>query len=108
MHFSYRTTKKAPYLPVTRVELAVCAVDSADIVLLCGTIAVHEQVGAPRTEDLDTWLGPSSDPDILSRTARVLFLPDQLLGDGHANDPKDHDGYKPPAVPPPGDRLRTR
>ncbi|WP_157847735.1 hypothetical protein [Streptomyces violens] len=55
----------------------------------------------------DMTLGPSTDPDLLSDTARVLLLPDQLLGDGRANDPKDRDGYNPSGTPIPGERLRT-
>ncbi|MEU6114309.1 hypothetical protein ABZ840_07155 [Streptomyces sp. NPDC047117] len=107
VHFTYRTTKTAQYLPEPRVALAVCALDSADAVLLCDTIDVYDGVGVPRAEDGDTWLGPDSDPDRLSHTARVVLLPDQLLGDGRAHDPKDHDGYDPPDLPSPGDRLRT-
>ncbi|MEU0392318.1 hypothetical protein ABZ208_05945 [Streptomyces sp. NPDC006208] len=106
VHFAYRTTKARP-LPVTSVELAVCAVDSADVVLLCSTIAVDDRPGDSRLEDGDSWIGPVTDPD-LSDTARVLLLPDQLRPGLHAGDPKDDDGYDPPLLPGPGDRLHTR
>lgn len=102
MHYTYQLTM-ADELPETRVELAACAVDSADVVLLCDTISVHQHPRIPM-EDRDSWIG--SDPN-LSNTARVVFLPDQLLDDGRAHDPKDHDGYTPPRLPMPGDRLRT-
>lgn len=104
VHFGHRTTMTGT-LPTSRVELAVCAVDSADIVLGCGTITVHDEPGAARVQDGDTWLGPGFGSD-LSDTARVLLLPDQLVPDLHAGDPKDADGYVPPLLPIPGDRLR--
>lgn len=107
VRFSYRTTATA-HLPETRVQVAVCAVDSADVVLLCDTVDVYEGVGVPPVETGDSWIGPGAEqgPD-LSETARVVLLPDQLLGDGRAGDPKDHDGYVPPRLPTPGDRLST-
>ncbi|MFE2856542.1 hypothetical protein ACFXJO_36155 [Streptomyces lavendulae] len=104
VHYTYRLAM-TDTLPETRVELAACAVDSTDVVLLCDTINAY-QSPTPLTEVRDAWIGPGSDPD-LSRTARVVLLPDQLLDDGRAHDPKDHDGYTPPGLPLPGDRLRT-
>ncbi|GAA4930801.1 hypothetical protein ACFPM3_02815 [Streptomyces coeruleoprunus] len=104
VHVTYRTTRTEP-LPETMVELAVCAIDSANAVLLCATIAVHEVPGESPVEDTDLWIGPSTDP-ALSRTARVVVLPDQLRHGLHAGDPKDGDGYVPPDVPAPGERLR--
>ncbi|GLX37549.1 hypothetical protein Sros01_36220 [Streptomyces roseochromogenus] len=104
VHYTYRLAM-TDTLPETRVQLAACAVDSTDVVLLCDTINVH-QSPSPLAEVRDAWIGPSPDPD-LSRTARVVLLPDQLLDDGRAHDPKDHDGYAPPGLPLPGDHLRT-
>ncbi|MET9608289.1 hypothetical protein ABZZ17_39735 [Streptomyces sp. NPDC006512] len=104
MHYTYRLAITAT-LPETMVQLAACAVDSADVVLLCDTFYVHQYPWTPG-EDRDSWIGPGSDLN-LSDTARVLLLPDQLLDDGRAHDPKDHDGYTPPRLPMPGDRLRT-
>ncbi|MER5888190.1 hypothetical protein ABT160_30585 [Streptomyces sp. NPDC001941] len=104
--FDYRVTRTGP-VPESRVSLAVCAVDASDMVLLCTTVSV-ERDGAPSPEKGDGSLGPTgSDPD-LSRTARVLFLPNQMKDDGRAGDPKDHDGYTPPRLPGPGDQLRAR
>ncbi|WP_190123522.1 hypothetical protein [Streptomyces inusitatus] len=106
VHFTYDITKTDDLVEV-RIELAACAVDSADVVLLCGPINVYN-IDSPGVEKGDSSLGPNSAPDPdLSGTARVLLLPDQLLDDGRAHDPKDHDGYKPPGLPTPGDRLRT-
>ncbi|MDN0196963.1 hypothetical protein [Streptomyces sp. S.PNR 29] len=106
VHFTYRAVQEG-LLPEASVELAACAVDSADVVLLCDIIAVERaEPGDARVADGDSWLGPVSESD-LSDTARVLFLPDQLKPDLHAGDPKDSDGYVPPAIPGPGDRLRT-
>ncbi|MFK0259638.1 hypothetical protein [Streptomyces sp. NPDC090445] len=79
--------------------------DSADVVLLCDTISLHQSSMTP-VEDSDAWIGPAGTVN-LSGTARVVFLPDQLLGDGRAHDPEDRDGYTPPRLPVPGDRLRT-
>lgn len=108
VHFTYRTTKTG-HLPTVVAQVAVCAVDSADVVLLCDNISVHdESPGGSRVEDGDSWIGPS--PGLkpgLSGTARVLLVPDQLLLGPHAGDPKDDDGYVPPRIPGPGERLRT-
>ncbi|MFH7594511.1 hypothetical protein WDV06_05315 [Streptomyces racemochromogenes] len=104
VHYSYQLAM-TDTLPEVRVELAVCAVDAADIVLLCDTVSAYQYPATPLEAD-DAWIGPNPDPD-LARTARVVFLPDQLLGDGRAHDPKDHDGYTPPRLPTPGDHLRT-
>ncbi|MFE7933986.1 hypothetical protein ACFU6S_35760 [Streptomyces sp. NPDC057456] len=56
--------------------------------------------------DGDAWTdaGPGLDPDV----ARVLFLPGDPHRGPHAGDPKDDDGYVPPRVPEPGERLHTR
>ncbi|MFI8386825.1 hypothetical protein [Streptomyces sp. NPDC085540] len=104
MHYTYRLSK-SDVLPETMVELAACAVDPADVVLLCGTIYVHQYPETP-LEEGDSWIGAGSEVN-LSGTARVVLLPDQLRDDGRAHDPKDHDGYTPPRLPAPGDRLRT-
>ncbi|MFF3847747.1 hypothetical protein [Streptomyces sp. NPDC002328] len=105
INFGYRSTKTEP-LPDTMVELAVCAVDSAKIVLLCSSIIVHDTPGDPWVEEGDSWIGAGSEMD-LSATAGVVLLPDQLRGGLHPpDDPKDGDGYVPPLVPAPGDRLR--
>ncbi|MER8187365.1 hypothetical protein [Kitasatospora sp. NPDC094015] len=106
VHVSYRATQTG-MLPPVSVELGVCAVDAADTVLLCTTIAVQRADTGTATGDADTWLGPATGPD-LARTARVLVLPDQLRPGPHAGDPKDGDGYLPPRLPLPGDQLRTR
>ncbi|MEU8500094.1 hypothetical protein [Streptomyces lavendulae] len=102
MHYTHRLAM-TDMLPEARVQLAACAVDSADVVLLCDTIYVHRPP-SPLAEVCDAWIGPSPDPD-LSRTARVVLLPDRLLDDGRAHDPKDHDGYALPGLPLPGDHL---
>ncbi|MBZ6472331.1 hypothetical protein [Streptomyces griseocarneus] len=104
VHYAYRLTRTGT-LPETMVQIEACAVDSADVVLLCDTISVHQTPETP-VEDRDSWIGPGSDSH-LSRTARVVVIPDQMLDDGHAHDPKDHDGYTPPRRPGPGDKLRT-
>ncbi|KUM86206.1 hypothetical protein AQI88_41430 [Streptomyces cellostaticus] len=106
VHFSYRTSKKG-MLPEALVELAACAVDSRDVVLLCQAIAVDNSPGEPRVEAADSWMGPGTGLH-LSDTARVVLLPDQLRPGVHAGDPKDSDGYVPPSLPAPGDRLRMR
>ncbi|MCM2580537.1 hypothetical protein [Streptomyces meridianus] len=105
MHFGYRSTKAEP-LPEAVVELAACAVDSADVVLLCDHITVHDAPGDPRVAEGDSWIGAGSDRDV-SDTVAVVLLPDQLRGDLYPpGDPKDDDGYVPPRTPRPGDRLR--
>ncbi|MFC6593534.1 hypothetical protein [Kitasatospora paranensis] len=104
VHFSYRKTATSA-LPELDVQVAVCAVDAADVVLLCGVI--HAQQADPRIEDGDSWIGPADLPRSLSDTARVVLLPDQLRPGLNADDPKDGDGYVPPAIPGPGDRLRS-
>lgn len=58
VHFSYRATA-TEHLPETRVQVAVCAVDSGDVVLLCDTVDVYEGVGVPPVETGDSWTGPS-------------------------------------------------
>ncbi|MFC9324853.1 hypothetical protein [Kitasatospora sp. NPDC057015] len=104
VHVSYRKTATSD-LPEVNVEIAVCAVNAANVVLLCGTVDARQ--ADPRTEDADSWIGPADLPRSLSDTARVVLLPDQLLPGLHAGDPKDGDGYVPPGVPLPGDQLRT-
>ncbi|MGW5847132.1 hypothetical protein ACWFQ8_04035 [Streptomyces sp. NPDC055254] len=104
MHYTYRLAM-TDTLPEPMVQLAACAVDSADVVLLCDTISVHQYPETP-VEDRDSWIGPGSG-QTLSDTARVVLLPDQLRDDGRAHDPKDHAGYTPPRLPMPGDRLST-
>ncbi|WP_345709282.1 hypothetical protein [Kitasatospora paranensis] len=59
MHFSYRKTATSA-LPELDVQVAVCAVDAADVVLLCGVI--HAQQADPRIEDGDSWIGPADLP----------------------------------------------
>ncbi|MET8166282.1 hypothetical protein ABZT34_18830 [Streptomyces sp. NPDC005329] len=56
--------------------------------------------------DGDAWTdaGPGPGPDV----ARVLCLPGDLHRGPHAGDPKDDDGYVPPRVPEPRERLHTR
>lgn len=102
--FAYRLAATGT-LTTSRVQLAVCAVDAADVVLMCDRIDVHQHPGTP-VDGGDAHIGPGSGQE-LSRAARVVLLPGQLLGDGRAHDPKDHDGYAPPRLPMSGDRLRT-
>ncbi|MFE3635053.1 hypothetical protein [Streptomyces sp. NPDC059168] len=104
VHFSYRTTATGP-LPEVNVEVAVCAVNAANIVLLCDVIDARQ--ADPRLEDADAWIGPADLPRSLADTERVVLLPDQMLSGLHAGDRKDSDGYVPPSFPLPGDRLRT-
>ncbi|MFD5317757.1 hypothetical protein [Streptomyces sp. NPDC127098] len=105
VHFSYRTVRTES-LPETMVELGVCAVDSADVVVLCDVIVVHDSPVEPRVVEADAWIGAGSDMD-LSGTAAVVLLPDQLRPGLHAGDPKDDDGYRPPRLPLPGEHLRV-
>ncbi|GAA1218373.1 hypothetical protein GCM10009665_05340 [Kitasatospora nipponensis] len=104
VHVGYRKTATS-YLPDVTVEVGVCAVDASNVVLLCGVIAAQQ--ADPRVEDADSWIGPAELPRSLSETARVVLLPDQLLPGLGAGDPKDGDGYVPPGLPLPGDRLRS-
>ncbi|WP_329191998.1 MULTISPECIES: hypothetical protein [unclassified Streptomyces] len=104
VHFGYRKTATSD-LPEVNVEVGVCAVDAADIVLLCDVVGARQ--AEPRIEDGDSWIGPADLPRSLSDTARVVLLPDQLLPGLHAGDPKDGDGYVPPGLPLPGEELRT-
>lgn len=104
VHVSYRSTATG-YLPEVTVEVAVCAVDAANVVLLCTAVVARQE--DPRFQDGDSWIGPADLPRSLSETARVVLLPDQLRPGLHAGDPKDGDGYVPPGLPSPGDQLRT-
>jgi hypothetical protein len=104
VYFRYRKTATGD-LPEVNVDVAVCAVDAADVVLLCRLIDARQE--DPRIEDADSWLGPADLPRSLSETARVVLLPDQMRPGLNAGDPKDGDGYVPPSLPGPGDRLRT-
>ncbi|MFD8964865.1 hypothetical protein ACFV0C_07655 [Streptomyces sp. NPDC059568] len=105
LHFTYRATQTGP-LPVVSVEIPVCAVDAADVVLICSTLFLNEALSAYDTyqvADGDTWTSLGPDANV----ARVLFLPDDLHRGPHAGDPKDDDGYVPPRIPEPGERLHT-
>ncbi|MFE2913558.1 hypothetical protein [Kitasatospora indigofera] len=104
VHVSFRSTATGD-LPEVVVEVAVCAVDAANVVLLCSTVVARQE--DRRIEDGDRWIGPAELPRSLSETARVVLLPDQLRPGLNAGDPKDGDGYVPPGLPSPGDRLRT-
>ncbi|MFD9003294.1 hypothetical protein ACFV0T_20345 [Streptomyces sp. NPDC059582] len=73
-----------------------------------GIYQEEPRIEESRIQDADTWMGPASElTPGLSGTARVVLLPDQLVPDEKAGDPKDSDGYVPPRIPIPGDRLRT-
>lgn len=88
-----------PPLPEPAVLLAACAVDAAGIVLMCHPgIWVHTSSSSSTVvEDRDAWLGPASAGD-LARTARFVFVPDQLLLGPHAGASKDDDGSRHPAL----------
>jgi hypothetical protein len=77
-----------------RIALQACAVDGDHVVLLCAEV---EDDGID-----EFFLGPYA---TLDRTAEVLLVPDQRDAGGAIGDPKDHDGYVPPSLLGPGDRL---
>ena len=101
VNFRYRFTPVGgdPSVPLN-VELQACAVDAERVVLICTSVAAHPDDEG--TLEGDGWLAP----DDASRTERVLLLPDQMTGGTHpCTDDKDADGYHPPALLGPGDRL---
>ncbi|MGW7412971.1 hypothetical protein [Streptomyces sp. NPDC054863] len=99
VHFTYRTALTGP-LPEPAVKLAVCAVDSQEIVLLCDSIGVYGGANGSRTAAQSARLGPDTVFD-LADTARVVLLPDQLKSD-------PGDDYRPPFAPEQGERMRMR